>query len=111
MPSAVPIILPADALARRQAKQSALAKLAMSGQIDHHPLLPPPSLRPSSVKDEGYEHSPRDRAMTSHGPYPQYLSTASILPPAMRTAATHDLTDTPPNPRSVSSTAPSSPRM
>jgi hypothetical protein len=106
-------------LGRRLSKQSALAKLVMNGHLGQNPLPPPPPPPHSFPLPASLEHerhlpaavslAARDALITSH---PQQQTGPSPVPPAMR--AMHnmsDLTDTPPNARSVNSTAPSSPRM
>lgn len=83
----------------RQAKQSALAKLVMNSSLRQDlptsaptsipnslTPLPPPAVRDATVTSQNVAHAGALRAVC-------------------------DLTDTPPNPRSVSSTAPNSPRM
>lgn len=110
-------------LGRRQASQSVLAKLVMTEHLGQNPPpQPPPSSFPGSVPPPILEFEtdqhlsplppPVHDAVTSH-PHSQPPVGRTPMPPAMRavSAAINDLTDTPPNARSVNSTAPSSPRM
>lgn len=109
-------LLPAD-LGRRQTKLSALAKFVMNGQFGQNPSQPSPkSLSPSAAE---FDHHlavlpPPARDDVNPTSHPQQLAhqphmAPSPLPSALR--AISDLTDTPSNPRSLNSTAPSSPRM
>ena len=91
-----------------QAEQSILAKLVMNRSLRRDQ---PTSAPPSAPSSNDYlaplpPPSIRDVAVTAH-PH----NGAHGLPINAVQRVIYDLTDTPPNPRSVSSTAPNSPRM
>lgn len=90
-------------LGRRLAKQSSLAKLAMN---NHLASSPPNSLSPTTSEPD------QPLAVQKHK---KDVVFAQLPPPATAMAsvvrAMNDLTETPTFPRSVPSTAPSSPRM
>ncbi|KAL6411316.1 putative 6-phosphofructo-2-kinase PB17E12.14c [Ilyonectria robusta] len=107
MPSAVPVS-PADA-GRKQSKQSALAKLVMHSLLGLSPSFSPSSPVPSSSStavesDTNFAVLPPP-ADDDHLPPPAFPSMAAAL------RGLSDLTDTPPYARSVTSTAPNSPRI
>ncbi|PHH88266.1 hypothetical protein CDD83_7767 [Cordyceps sp. RAO-2017] len=101
MPSAV--VIPRQDLGRKQAKQSALAKLVMHNTLASSS---PPPISPTTSE-------PEPQLAVLPPPSIRYGHSPSAASPAMAHAVRimKDLTDTPPLCQSVSSTAPSSPRI
>ncbi|KAH6608089.1 hypothetical protein Trco_004402 [Trichoderma cornu-damae] len=99
---------------RRLAKQSALAKLVMNNQLFASPPSPP-STSPSSTSPASpeLEHHPHHLAVLSPSAAKDVYGPLPVPIQAMANAVRmmNDLTDTPPYSRSVTSTAPSSPRI
>ncbi|KAF3060164.1 hypothetical protein CFAM422_011390, partial [Trichoderma lentiforme] len=115
LPAYLPLL--ATDAGRRLAKQSALAKLVMNNRLFSSPPSPP-STSPSSTSPASpeLEHQHPHHLAVLPPPAKDVYSTlpVPIAPiPAMVNVAhlMNDLTETPPYSRSVTSTAPSSPRM
>ncbi|CAH0059391.1 unnamed protein product [Clonostachys solani] len=109
MPSAVPIAATApEELGRKQSKQSVLAKLVMSCLLGQDP----PQQSPTS-SSSAHDHDQHLAVLPSSGRDGLHIPHVQHPTSAMATAlrALNDFTDTPSNPRSVSSTATNSPRI
>lgn len=95
-------------LGRKQSKQSVLAKLVMSCLLGQDP----PQQSPTS-SSSAHGHDQHLAVLPSSGHNGLHIPHVQHPTSAMATAlrALNDFTDTPSNPRSVSSTATNSPRM